>query len=124
MRSSCSARLFSVRPCVRVELFRRGTRRLFDEPRNGVGVRDETYMARADLDGLRTHALRVESLEIRIDGLVLLRDQVERRNGLPRRVCDCCPEDSSDNWFLCCRHDARVGGRDIAGEELAELCAV
>src|SRR5262245_52381449 len=104
---------------MRVALFRRGNRRLLDQSSDLVRVRDEGDVARADLDGLGAHALRVESLEIRTEGLVLLRDHIERRNAFPRRARDGRAEDIPDDWFLCRRHDARVGGRYIAGEELA-----
>src|ERR1051325_2681374 len=77
------ARCGTITPLVSL---RSDSRRLFDQPSDLVRVRDEGNVARADLDGLRAYALRVESLEIGIDGPVLRRDQVERRNRLPRRV--------------------------------------
>src|SRR5438876_10449674 len=99
-------------------------RRLFDQSRNVGRVREERDVTRLDLGRFRSHALRVESLQVGIDGAIVLRDQVPRRDGLPRRLVRRCAEHAANDRLLCRGKDARLRLGHISGKDRMELRGV
>src|SRR5215471_17510552 len=61
-----------------------GCRRVLDDLRDLLRMRQERDVARRDLGRPRAHALRVEPFEVGVDCVVLLRNDEPGGNGLPR----------------------------------------
>src|ERR1051325_6297112 len=101
------------KPC----LLTGGPSRLLDQPDNHLRVRDERHVTRLHLGHPCVHALGVEALEIRIDGLVVLRNQVPRWNGLPRGLRNRSAEGGADDRLLGRGQDPRLPHRAGGGKK-------
>src|SRR2546427_801708 len=84
--------------------------------------REERHVARLDLACFRAHALGVEALEVGIDGLVILRYEIPRRDRLPRSLVHRRPKCGANDRLLRSRRHTCLDHRDISGEELVEPC--
>lgn len=57
-----------------------------DNIHDHLRTREHGHLARVELVDLRTHSSRYEALQIRVNSLVVLRDDEQARFGLPRRT--------------------------------------
>ena len=79
-------------------------------------------MTRLHLDRLRTHALGHEALKIGIDGPVFRGHGIPTRLRTPRRVCRLAGKQRLLKRLLNGVKDARLVGRQVAGEIAQECC--
>src|SRR5207247_4685309 len=94
---------------------------LLDQTCDDFWVRNECDVAGVDLTRGRAHTLGVETLEIRIQRVILARHQIPRRNGLPRRRIDRRAEYRIVNRLLCGAYDSCCTFRQIGGEHIVDL---
>src|SRR5438034_7921133 len=94
---------------------------LLDQTCHDSWMRDESDMAGVDLTRGRAHTLGVETLEIRIQRVILARHQIPRRNGLTRRRIDRRAEYRIVNRLLCGAYDSCCTFRQIGGEHIVDL---
>src|SRR6267143_2919544 len=96
--------------------------RALDDARDVLRPRDEHEMPSGQLGHVRMHPLRHETLELRIDGAILRRDDVPRRHGLPgRRDGQWLGERAASDRLLRRRERARLSWRQAVGEHLGIL---
>src|SRR5207244_3620736 len=97
---------------------------VLDHLRHLLRMGEKSDVARCDLRRLCAGALRVKALEIGIDRAVVRRDDVPRRNRLPRRFRHRRAERGVVQRLLYRSHHARFGRPNVLAEVRAELCAI
>src|SRR6266480_3642491 len=95
-----------------------------DDLHDLFGMGEKSDVARCDLRHLCAGALRVKALETGIDRAVVRRDDVPRRNRLPRRFRHRRAERGFVQRLLCRSHHTRFERRKVLAEVRAELCAI
>src|SRR6185503_10465254 len=102
----------------------RGCCRGLDDLGHFFGVRQKHRVARLDLGRRRADACGVEALQIRMNRLVVERDEVPRRDGPPCCLDDRIAKRFSEDRLLSSSGDASLGRGGVLGEQFMKLCPV
>src|SRR3954447_15299127 len=87
-------------------------------------MRDEDDMAGLEFRRCRAHALRVEPLQVRVDGAVILGNDIPGRNRFPRRLLYRGAERGRVDRLLRCCHHTRLCWGQVSGKHVTELAAI
>src|SRR5581483_3537430 len=85
---------------------------------HAVWLREHRHMTRIEFGRLGFHAFCKKTFKIRVDGVILLSDNVPTRFGLPRNARCIVREDVSSRRALCRPHELLLSRREIAAKIL------